>query len=110
MWATNPVVIRRSLADLRKAGLVTVRHGVGAGWTLARAPESIALLDVFRAVHDGPLFALHHGEPNQACPAGRGIQPALRRVYADVEEAVRREFAGVSIADVLRDTLAARSG
>ncbi|WP_077797502.1 Rrf2 family transcriptional regulator [Streptomyces sp. JHA26] len=107
--ATNPVVIRRSLADLREAGLVTARHGAGAGWTLARAPESIALLDVFRAVHDEPLFALHRGEPNQACPIGRGIRPALRDVYADAEEAARREFARVTIADVLRDTLATRS-
>ncbi|MFE0790344.1 Rrf2 family transcriptional regulator [Streptomyces mutabilis] len=108
--ATNPVVIRRSLANLREAGLVTVQYGAGAGWTLARAPESIALLDVFQAVHDAPLFALHRGEPNQACPVGRGIQPALRHIYADAEEAVRQELAGVSIADVLRDTLDARSG
>ncbi|MFE1585337.1 Rrf2 family transcriptional regulator [Streptomyces sp. NPDC058737] len=108
--ATNPVVIRRSLGDLREAGLVTVRHGAGAGWTLARAAESITMLDVFRAVHDEPLFALHRGEPNQACPVGRGIRPALRGVYADAEEAVRRELARVTIADVLRDTLATRSG
>ncbi|MYW21327.1 transcriptional regulator [Streptomyces sp. SID2955] len=108
--ATNPVVIRRSLADLRKAHLVTVRHGAGAGWTLAREPEAIALLDVYRAVHDEPLFALHRGEPNQACPVGRGIQSALRHVYDDAEEAVRRELAGVSVADVLRESLAGRSG
>ncbi|MFE2463194.1 Rrf2 family transcriptional regulator [Streptomyces sp. NPDC059402] len=108
--ATNPVVIRRSLGDLREAGLVTVRHGAGAGWTLARAAECITMLDVFRAVHDEPLFALHRGEPNQACPVGRGIRPALRGVYADAEEAVRRELARVTIADVLRDTLATRSG
>ncbi len=35
--------------------------------------------------------------------------PTLRDVYADAEEAVRRELAKVTIADVLRDTLATRS-
>jgi DNA-binding IscR family transcriptional regulator len=28
---TNPVIIRRSLGDLRRAGLVQVRRGAGAG-------------------------------------------------------------------------------
>nr|BFF04327.1 Rrf2 family transcriptional regulator [Streptoalloteichus tenebrarius] len=104
---TNPVVIRRSLADLRDAGVVVVRHGAGAGWSLAREAEAISLLDVYEAVRDGGPFALHRNEPNQACPVGRGIRPALSRVYDHAEEAVRRELARVSVADVLRDTLAA---
>src|SRR5262245_32035310 len=60
----NPVVIRRSLGDLRLAGLVEVRHGAGAGWRLAREPEEITLLDVYAAVAQEPLFAMHHTEPN----------------------------------------------
>ncbi len=47
---TNPVIIRRSLGDLRRAGLVEVRHGAGAGWSLARGPEEITLLEVHDAV------------------------------------------------------------
>lgn len=37
--STNAVVIRRSLADLRDAGLVTVRHGAGAAgaWPVRRS-------------------------------------------------------------------------
>ncbi|GIG89058.1 Rrf2 family transcriptional regulator [Plantactinospora endophytica] len=102
---TNPVVIRRSLGDLRRAGLVTVRHGVGAGWSLARPPHEITLLDVYAAVEPEPLFALHHSEPNLECPVGRGIRPALGRFYGDAEQALRRQLAGASIADVLDETL-----
>ncbi|MFY1688909.1 Rrf2 family transcriptional regulator [Plantactinospora sp. WMMB782] len=102
---TNPVVVRRSLGHLRQAGLVTVRHGAGAGWRLARPPHEITLLDVYTAVEREPLFALHTSEPNQECPVGRGIRPALGRFYGDVDRALRRELAGTSIAEVLHETL-----
>ncbi|GGW16786.1 Rrf2 family transcriptional regulator [Streptomyces capoamus] len=102
---TNPVILRRSLGDLRRAGLVTVRHGAGAGWSLAREPEAISLLEVYDAVDAHPPFGLHHTEPNQECPVGKGIRPALSGVYGRVEQAMRRELAQTSIADVLRETL-----
>ena len=102
---TNPVVIRRSLGELRQAGLVEVRHGAGAGWSLAWDPEEITLLDVYHAVEHGPLFGMHHTEPNLQCPVGRGIQPALGAVYGAIEQTVRRELGRTSIADVLRETL-----
>lgn len=104
---TNPVIIRRSLGELRRAGLVSVRRGAGPGWTLARRPEDITLLDVYEAVEPRPLFALHHAEPNLDCPVGRGIRPALHGVYAGAEQALRAELGGTSIADVLHETLRA---
>ena len=105
---TNPVIIRRCLGDLRRAGLVHVRHGAGAGWGLARAPEEITLLAVYDAVGHEPPFGLHHGEPNLECPVGLGIRPALSQVYDGIEQALRRELADVSVADVLRETLKVR--
>jgi Rrf2 family protein len=105
---TNPVIIRRCLGDLRRAGLVHVRHGAGAGWGLARAPEEISMLAVYDAVGQEPAFGLHHTEPNLDCPVGRGIRPALSQVYGEIEQALRRELAVVSVADVLRETLQVR--
>ena len=105
---TNPVIIRRCLGDLRQAGLVTVRHGAGAGWSLARAPAEITLLEVYDAVGQESPFGLHHTEPNLDCPVGKGIRPALGHVYGQIEQALRRELAVVSVADVLRETLQAR--
>ncbi len=105
---TNPVIIRRSLGDLRRAGLVDVRHGAGAGWSLARSPQDITLLDVYDAVEQDPLFAMHRTEPNLECPVGRGIRPALGGVYGEIEQALRRELQRTTIADVLRETLRVR--
>ncbi|MYU04208.1 transcriptional regulator [Streptomyces sp. SID8366] len=104
---TNPVVIRRLLGDLRKAGLVSSRRGAGAGWVLARDPAQISLLEVYDAVEPGALFALHRALPNQECPVGRGIQPVMQEVYDQAEAAVRRELGKSTLADVLRGVLAA---
>ncbi|HEX7089089.1 MAG TPA: Rrf2 family transcriptional regulator [Longimicrobiales bacterium] len=104
---TNPVFIRRVLGTLRKAGLVSVqRGGTGAGWRLARHPGEITLLDVYRAIVQTPLFELHHSTPNQRCVIGRGIQSALKDIYENSETAMKRELAQVTVADLLRETVA----
>jgi Rrf2 family protein len=107
---TNPVIVRRSLGDLRQAALVSVRHRAGAGWSLARPPDEITLLEVYRAVDSDPLFGMHRTEPNQECPVGRGIRPALGRVYEEVNEALHRQLNMTSIADVLDQALALQDG
>jgi len=103
---TNPVIIRRSLGDLRRATLVEVRRGAAAGWSLAREPREITLLDVYDAVEHEPMFAMHRTEPNLECPVGHGIRPALGQVYHEVDQALRRELTRTSIADMVRSTLA----
>ena len=103
---TNPVVIRRAIGRLRDAGIVEVQRGAGAGCRLARPPESITLREVYDAVADEPLFGFHARRPNQGCPVGGGIQPALAKVYDGVDAAVRAELARTTIADLLIDVLA----
>ena len=102
---TNPVVIRRILGSLHRGGLVKSHRGANAGWTLAKKPEAITLLDVYKAVDEGPLFGLHASRPNQRCPIGRGIQPALRKVYGSLEEQLGKQLAQTTVEQVLDDAL-----
>jgi Rrf2 family protein len=102
---TNPVVIRRALGFLQKGGLVQSQRGANAGWVLVKRPSAITLLDIYKAVETGSLFALHHSPPNQACPVGRGIQPTLKVVYASIEDSLRRHLAKTTIAQVLAETV-----
>ncbi|WP_269856125.1 Rrf2 family transcriptional regulator [Streptomyces sp. RPT161] len=104
---TNPVVIRRLLAQLRKAGLVDSRRGAGAGWTLSRDLSTITLLDVYEAVEPGPVFALHPATPDPECVVGHGIAPALGAVYDGVEAVLRAELARTTLENVLHDVLKA---
>ena len=72
---TNPVVVRRLNARLKKAGLLTVSNGPNGGASLSRPPEEISLLDVYqaaRADEDVLIFETPQ-HPNAECPIGGHI-------------------------------------
>jgi DNA-binding IscR family transcriptional regulator len=85
---------------------VTARRGNGAGFSLARPATEITLLDVWLAVSPEPLLALHHSEPNLACPVGYGIRPVLTEMYDEATEAFRAVLARSAVADILERILA----
>lgn len=99
---TNPVFIRRILGSLSRAGLVASQPGVGGGWRLLRDPASITLLDVFRAVDEGPLLSMHHSTPNQNCVIGRNIQRSLSIYFGGAEQAFEQALAQQTVAQVLQ--------
>lgn len=98
----NPVVIRRTLAKLARAGLVASRTGSKGGYRLTRPAESITLLDIYNAIHARSPFARRHGFPNAECRAARSINDVLEGVYEDADRALERVLSGISLADVLR--------
>lgn len=107
--STNPAVVRKLLSALGKAGLTTAQLGVGGGSLLTRPATAITLLDVYRAVDEGALFAMHHETPNPACGTGRHIQQALRVTMDSAEAALEAELSARTIADVVRDVLACQA-
>ncbi len=98
---TNPVVVRRILAALAKAGLVVSVPGTRGGSRLARPADAISLADVHDAVEDGDPFPLHE-HPNAACPVGRHIHAVLEGHLDDAARAMRQSLAGASIGAVTR--------
>ena len=100
---TNPSLIRRLLAQLARAGLTTARMGRGGGALLARPADRITLRDVYRAVAEGEVFALHREQPNFACPVGRNIQSLLETRFDAASRALEAELGRTTIADALAE-------
>lgn len=98
---TNPVVIRRILCALGRAELVTSQTGAAGGSRLARRPAKITLLEVYRAVEAGEVFALHRQPPNRQCFVGMNIETVLEGVLEEVGVAVERVLARITIQNVL---------
>ena len=98
---TNPVVIRRMLCELAQGKLVVSQTGSSGGSRLARKPEQITLLDVYRAVECPQVFSLHHQRPSRRCPVGTGIARVLKEVRAEMDSAVEHVLARITIDDVV---------
>ena len=102
---TNPVVIRRILAVLRRAGLVKSQPGVSGGWELVAKPERITLGGLYQIVRPGTVFAMHTRQPNILCPVGRNIQRGLGAHYQRAQAAMEAELDHSTLADVLKDVM-----
>ena len=100
----NPVVVRRTLGQLKSAGLVQVKAGEG-GASLARAPEEITLLDVFRAVEEEQALFHFHDNPNPDCPVGRNVHAVLDQRLEDVQAAMKSQLAATTLQMLLDDVL-----
>ncbi len=99
--ATNPVVIRRLLAQLTRAGIVESTHGAKGGFRLARPAKEISLFDVYRAVEEGGFFALPD-KKNEKCPLACRMKSILDGVFERVESKVLPELKRTTLSSVAR--------
>lgn len=91
--------LNKVLQDLVRAKLVRSQSGPGGGYSLARNPAKLTILDVVNAV--APIERIRHcplGLPSHTrlCP----LHKELDGVYAAVEKALSR----VTIAQLVRST------
>jgi len=98
---TNPVVIRRLVTALKKAGLVEVTPGV-KGIKLQKEPSEISLYEIYNAVSnpDSLLFGLHDNT-NPACPVGRNINAVLRSEMEIMQNKLVDSMRALSMEDVM---------
>lgn len=99
---TNAVVIRRLLSDLASAGLVVSQAGSSGGTRLVKKPEEINLNEIYQAVEDGRVFALHRQKPDERCEIGRSIQIVLTAIQNKLDAAVEESLGKITIADVVK--------
>ncbi len=99
---TNPVVIRRILSDLASANLVVSQAGAAGGTRLALKPNEIKLSEIYRAVADGQVFALHRKTPDSHCDIGRSIQAVLSSIQENLDAAIEESLGKISLAKVLQ--------
>ena len=97
---TNSSYVRQLMSTLRQAGLLRSVTGHPRP-ELAKAPEEITLLHVYRAVEGHkPLLHLDtHTNPD--CGVGVHVQNALQDYFDRVQEKAEGEMAAITLQDIL---------
>ena len=101
----NPVIIRKTLSQLKKAELISVARGTG-GTEIIKDLQGISLFDVYQAVEclgkSGKLFSFHDN-PNPNCPVGANIHKVLDQKLLDIQVAMENQLRQMSLAQVVAD-------
>ena len=98
---TNPVVVRRVLGLLRKAGLLESEKGHSGGWRLAVPPRGISLADVYLALGER-LIQADAPEDELACAVEHELHGRVTAVMQDVEHMLIDRLSATSIEDVAK--------
>ncbi|AFL50611.1 DNA-binding IscR family transcriptional regulator [Sinorhizobium fredii] len=102
MLGTNPVVVRRTMAGLRKAGYVRSEKGHGGGWSIAMDLTKVSLLDVHRAVGGPRIFAIGSEHPNPDCAVEKIVNEAVEGAMREAEALLISRLGEVSLAELAK--------
>lgn len=103
MLATNPVVVRRTMAALREAGYLTSEKGHGGGWALARPLDQVSLRDIHEALGSPKIFAIGLADDDPRCLIEKAVNAALGEAMSKAEAQLLARFGEVTIADLSAD-------
>jgi DNA-binding IscR family transcriptional regulator len=103
MLNTHPVVVRRTLAGLRKQNLIQAEKGHGGGWKLLLPLEQISLREVYAALGEPPLWVLSPVTEPRGCLVEKAVNQALDEVLQQARDWVLERFSHLTVAQIERD-------
>lgn len=101
--STHPVVVRRTMAGLREAGIVQSEKGHGGGWVISADLEKVTLRDIFEALGEPAIFAMGHRNENPQCLVEQAVNVTLASAFDEAEALLMERFASVSIAQIAQE-------
>ncbi|MEA5002570.1 MAG: Rrf2 family transcriptional regulator [Christensenella sp.] len=87
---------------LKKANLIMGHMGVSGGYSLARAPENITILEIIETT-EGNAKISQCLESGVNCPWGKKKNCPLRGFYSEVQEELDSRFARMTIGALMEE-------
>lgn len=100
---TSPSFVRRILAKLSKSGLVSTTTGKSGFCLLAKKPEDISLLEIYKAVDAPQTFAIHDYPVQSHCRVSSNIEAVMRKVLQRAQNSFEGSLGETSLAELIAD-------
>ena len=100
---TSPSFVRRILAKLSKANLVSTTTGKSGFCLLAKKPEDIFLLEIYKAVDAPATFAIHDYPVQNHCRVSCNIEAVMRKVLRKAQNSFEGSLGETTLAEVIAD-------
>lgn len=88
------------MPSLTRAGIITSQRGVGGGYTLAKDPAEISLLDVIEAI-EGPIRLNRCLIDEQYCSKKGPPECPVHQALAGIQQRLNADFSKVKFSDFL---------
>lgn len=100
---TNPVVVRRTMAYLRRAGLVASDRGHAGGWRIKADLSAVTLRQLHEALGEPAVFAIGNRNESPGCLVEQSVNAALENAFAEAEALLLARFSQITLADLAAD-------
>src|SRR5690606_17447279 len=95
---TNPVVVRRTMAYLRDAGLVSSDRGHAGGWRIKMDLSIITLRQLHEALGKPSIFAIGNRNEAPGCLVEQSVNAALDNAFSDAEALLLARLSEITLA------------
>lgn len=100
---TSPSFVRRILAKLSKAGLVSTTTGKSGACLLAKRAEEISLLEIYKAVDAPQTFAIHDYPVQGGCRVSCNIEAVMNKVLDRAQNSFEGSLGETSLAELIAE-------
>lgn len=90
------------LLELKNAGIVQSRRGVGGGYLLARRPETVRSTEIIEAI-EGPVFPPAKAQQSRGKKLPGEESPAVSLLVRETSEAIKSALDRWTLADLARE-------
>lgn len=100
---TNPVLIRKVMSKLKKAGIVKTKGGNNGGYIFTSDAETLTLERIAEAINSHFVASpWKSGDVDKQCLISSGMGEIMQNIFTQLDEQCRKSLSTITVADIDR--------